>query len=130
MEKEVIENLTRDLLPHTHTHAHTHTTKATFDGTHPHQWTPPEVMGVWRRSELGEWRHQEESVENFICHNGDLDAFEIGKVSLARSLAPSLPPSLPLVLAPALALSRKHARLHARLRAHTHKQGKHARWRR
>lgn len=57
------------------------TSKATFDGTHPHQWTPPEVMKVWRRSGEGEWTSKDESVENFICHNGDLDAFEIGKMT-------------------------------------------------
>ena len=45
------------------------------------QWTPPEVMKVWRRSETGTWTSKEESVENFICHNGDLDSFEIAKVT-------------------------------------------------
>ena len=53
------------------------TSKATFDGTHPHQWTPPENFRVWRRSSSGgDWTCKVESVENFICHNGDLDAFE------------------------------------------------------
>jgi hypothetical protein len=46
------------------------TSKATFDGTHPHQWTPPEVMNVWRRDQDGKWTKSSTSVENFICHNG------------------------------------------------------------
>ena len=46
------------------------TSKATFDGTHPHQWTPPEVMNVWRRDDKGTWTCKMENVENFICHNG------------------------------------------------------------
>ena len=49
------------------------TSKATFDGTHPHQWTPPETLSVWRRSPDSAWTRKSESVENFICHNGDLD---------------------------------------------------------
>ena len=57
------------------------TSKATFDGTHPHQWTPPEVMNVWRRDDKGTWTCKMENVENFICHNGDLDAFAIGGVT-------------------------------------------------
>ena len=57
------------------------TSKATFDGTHPHQWTPPETLSVWRRGPDGVWTQKSESVENFICHNGDLDAFEVGAVT-------------------------------------------------
>ena len=57
------------------------TSKATFDGTHPHQWTPPEPLNVWRRSEEGKWTQKSEAVENFICHNGDLDAFEVRGVT-------------------------------------------------
>lgn len=52
------------------------TSKATLDGTHPHQWTPPENLRVWRRNSNGDWTCKVQSVENFICHNGDLDAFE------------------------------------------------------
>lgn len=57
------------------------TSKATFDGTHPHQWTPPENIRVWRRSANGDWTCKVESVENFICHNGDLDAFEVADIT-------------------------------------------------
>jgi len=60
------------------------TSKATFDGTHPHQWTPPAPMNVWRRSEDGKWTCQIESVENFICHNGTSS-------SPAAGVASSLP---------------------------------------
>ena len=56
------------------------TSKATFDGTHPHQWSPPEMMRVWRRDQGGAWSSVLESVENFICHNGDLDAFDVAGV--------------------------------------------------
>ena len=42
------------------------TSKATFDGTHPHQWTPPEDMNVWRRDQDANWSCRMESVENFI----------------------------------------------------------------
>ena len=56
------------------------TSKATFDGTHPHQWTPPEMMRVWRRDSEGAWSSEMASVENFICHNGDLDAFDVAGV--------------------------------------------------
>ena len=75
------------------------TSKATFDGTHPHQWTPPEAMTVWRRNEQGAWTNKTENVENFICHNGDLDAFEVSlpppPPPPPPPLFPSPPPSLP-----------------------------------
>jgi len=55
------------------------TSKVTFDGTHPHQWSPPRTVTVY----AGDWssasgiKKQRTSHEVFICHNGDFDAFEI-----------------------------------------------------
>ena len=56
------------------------TSKATFDGTHPHQWTPPRARAVWRGFHAGEpaRRVARCHVENFVCHNGDLDFFTVG----------------------------------------------------
>ena len=33
----------------------------------------------------GAWSSKVESVENFICHNGDLDAFEIAEVTTSTT---------------------------------------------
>ena len=53
--------------------------------------TPPETLNVWRRSEAGKWTQKSEAVENFICHNGDLDAFEVrGVTHPLESLMPWL----------------------------------------
>ena len=62
------------------------TSKATFDGTHPHQWTPREDMMIWRRSIEGVWTPKTLSVENYICHNGDLDSFDVAKVTYPLEL--------------------------------------------
>ena len=62
------------------------TSKATFDGTHPHQWTPREDMMIWRRSVEGVWTPKTLSVENYICHNGDLDSFDVAKVTYPLEL--------------------------------------------
>ena len=52
--------------------------KATLEGTHPHQWTPPSYRRVYvydkeeRKDIL-----QTIQVENFITHNGDFDFFSV-----------------------------------------------------
>mmetsp|Transcript_53860 Transcript_53860/g.128012 ORF Transcript_53860/g.128012 Transcript_53860/m.128012 type:complete len:1454 (-) Transcript_53860:172-4533(-) len=52
--------------------------KATMDGTHPHQWTPPAIFPIWSKVPGQQWQCAPRSVEVFICHNGDLDSFEVG----------------------------------------------------
>ena len=61
------------------THVHM-PTQVTPDGTHPHQWSRPVDMDVWRCTNgantskaHGEWTSAVERVELYICHNGDLD---------------------------------------------------------
>jgi len=61
------------------------TSKATLDGTHPHQWSPPKVYLFYagmRNSGNGpaELRPVKRSVETFICHNGDLEFFTVNDV--------------------------------------------------
>ena len=65
------------------------TSKATFDGTHPHQWCPPRPRRVYFMNDPDgiRLRAQPRAVEHFITHNGDLDFFrvagtwhELGKV--------------------------------------------------
>jgi hypothetical protein len=55
--------------------------KASFDGTHPHQWTPRKEYHIWTESTPGAWTSQWKNVENFICHNGDLDFWTVGEVT-------------------------------------------------
>ena len=50
--------------------------KATFDGTHPHQWTPPSARQVYRMSTASP-TPSSLMVENYICHNGDFDYFRV-----------------------------------------------------
>ena len=53
--------------------------KASFDGTHPHQWSPRVMMQIWsgfRKSEATTCTQR--WVENYICHNGDFDFYTIG----------------------------------------------------
>ena len=54
------------------------TSKATFDGTHPHQWSPKQDLLVYglKQTKSGSTRV---SVENFITHNGDFDAFQVNR---------------------------------------------------
>ena len=54
--------------------------KASFDGTHPHQWTPRREYTIWIE-EGGRWTSQSRNVEVYICHNGDLDYWTIGSVT-------------------------------------------------
>jgi hypothetical protein len=51
--------------------------KATFDGTHPHQWTPPRAQKVYLAAAMISSSPKSSSmkVENYICHNGDFDFF-------------------------------------------------------
>lgn len=56
--------------------------KASFDGTHPHQWSKPKYLRVYNM-EGGKVVATPENmrVENFISHNGDFDFYELnGKV--------------------------------------------------
>mmetsp|Transcript_30276 Transcript_30276/g.93696 ORF Transcript_30276/g.93696 Transcript_30276/m.93696 type:complete len:670 (+) Transcript_30276:129-2138(+) len=55
------------------------TSKATLDGTHPHQWSPAAVLDVYpgfREGKIGE--RVPRTVETFVTHNGDFDFFELG----------------------------------------------------
>lgn len=56
------------------------TSKATLDGTHPHQWTPPTQRHIFdfdnnKNNKSSLFKHQ--SVENFISHNGDLEFYQL-----------------------------------------------------
>jgi hypothetical protein len=58
---------------------------ASLEGTHPHQWSPGRTFTMHMFSpfdcEIGHQGKVTESikfVENYICHNGDLDFFDIG----------------------------------------------------
>jgi hypothetical protein len=53
------------------------TSLSTFAGTHPHQWSPPRTMGVYTGFNVGVLEYETRNCENFISHNGDLDAFDI-----------------------------------------------------
>ncbi|CAJ1406744.1 unnamed protein product [Effrenium voratum] len=52
--------------------------KATFEGTHPHQWSPPETHQVYVGWAEGQLRKVRRRLEVFITHNGDLDFFDVG----------------------------------------------------
>ncbi|CAE7837945.1 unnamed protein product [Symbiodinium sp. CCMP2592] len=52
--------------------------KATLEGTHPHQWTPPEKHEVYLGWTSGKLRKSKVNLEIFITHNGDLDFFDVG----------------------------------------------------
>jgi len=58
------------------------TSIASFDGCHPHQWTPARRLPVFDGFRSGGALTQSErNVEVYICHNGDLDFFDVaGKV--------------------------------------------------
>jgi hypothetical protein len=53
--------------------------KATFDGTHPLQWTPPTARQVYLAAAMISSSPKSSSmkVENYICHNGDFDFFRV-----------------------------------------------------
>ena len=50
---------------------------ASFDGTHPHQWSPPRRWQMYDVRGPHTGRKSLKIVENFITHNGDFDAYEI-----------------------------------------------------
>ena len=53
------------------------TSKASFEGTHPHQWCPPQPRRVYFvHSQLNPGATKR-NVEHFITHNGDLDFFRV-----------------------------------------------------
>ena len=63
------------------------TSKASFEGTHPHQWCPPQPRRVYFVHSQRNPGATKRNVEHFITHNGDLDFFcvagqwhELGKV--------------------------------------------------
>jgi len=61
------------------------TSKATLDGTHPHQWSPPKVYVFYTGMRVSgngpvEIRPVKKIVETFICHNGDLESFSVNDV--------------------------------------------------
>ena len=55
--------------------------QASLDGTHPHQWTPPSVHDYFQMEENGQFTKLTRTVEVFICHNGDLDFWNVGDVT-------------------------------------------------
>jgi hypothetical protein len=50
--------------------------KASFDGTHPHQWTPRQDFTIWSERN-GKWTSERANVEVYITHNGDLDFWTV-----------------------------------------------------
>ena len=55
--------------------------KATLEGTHPHRWTPPQTQDVYVGWSQGRLAKERKRLELFITHNGDLDFFDVGKVT-------------------------------------------------
>jgi len=53
--------------------------KATFDGTHPHQWSPPQMCRAYGSQQKAPGASLA-SVENFITHNGDFDFYQVNGV--------------------------------------------------
>lgn len=59
---------------------------ATFDGTHPHQWTPPQKRRVYQMTSSSVLNSSSPMpqnnvvVENFITHNGDFDFYTVNGV--------------------------------------------------
>jgi len=57
--------------------------KASFDGTHPHQWSKPTTYSVYpfgtsiASDSAAEVRPRSVGVENFITHNGDFEFFNV-----------------------------------------------------
>ena len=57
---------------------------ADLSGCHPHQWTPPSKQLFWRFDPSvpgGYVLERARTVEGFITHNGDLDAFVVHGVA-------------------------------------------------
>ena len=49
---------------------------ANFAGCHPHQWTPPKTVKLWKCNSSGLFSSSQVNLECFITHNGDLDFYE------------------------------------------------------
>jgi hypothetical protein len=54
---------------------------ASFDGTHPHQWTPPRLWRCYNLSGGEDPGPNSTIVENFITHNGDFDFYDLNGMS-------------------------------------------------
>jgi hypothetical protein len=67
------KSLTRIIVGHTRFAT---TSKATFDGTHPHQWSPPQQVRVYAQNQKTPGATNTR-VENFITHNGDFDFYNV-----------------------------------------------------
>lgn len=53
--------------------------KCTMDGTHPHRWSPARSLPVYDRYGVAAVPvARRVNVENYICHNGDFEFFQIG----------------------------------------------------
>lgn len=85
IEKDVLTFMSRSLKPGIraflgHTRFAT-TSKATFDGTHPHQWTPPRQISTYDLNDTSYCpQPSTRRVETFITHNGDLDFYQVAGV--------------------------------------------------
>ena len=67
------KSLTRIIAGHTRFAT---TSKATFDGTHPHRWSPPQRVRVYAQNQKTPGATNV-FVENFITHNGDFDFYNV-----------------------------------------------------
>ena len=67
------KSLTRIIVGHTRFAT---TSKATFDGTHPHRWSPPQRVRVYAQNQKTPGATNI-NVENFITHNGDFDFYSV-----------------------------------------------------
>jgi len=64
------------------------TSKVTMDGCHPHQWTPKKKYTFWDKTG-GQWSKRSAFMEVYICHNGDLDSWDIdGNTEALETLFP------------------------------------------
>lgn len=52
-----------------------------MDGTHPHQWSPPNIHDHYMMEGNGAFVMHKRTVEVFICHNGDLEFFDVAGVT-------------------------------------------------
>ena len=54
---------------------------AQLPGCHPHRWSPPMHCKRWKLDMTCKWSVEDANLENFITHNGDLDAFRLHGVT-------------------------------------------------
>ena len=69
----VSQNVTRLFAGHTRFAT---TSKATMDGTHPHQWSPPQLVAMYGQDQTAPGSSNVK-MENYITHNGDFDFYNI-----------------------------------------------------